>query len=513
MTGLTLTVRDSIDSRVQYFFGTQITYLSIFSWEVDYRFDALSSEVTSPVLSGLAVGLLEVRALARELELTDALIVERADGVCHVIRGGASNFPLYYSSDAGRLQISTHLPISGSSALSREGLLEALASSSMPGCYELNGLTQTPLRGWQRIKRGCITTFERGEKVREQVIDYSEGLMLNDLSFDHVAKDLVSAFDRYGSLQSHSLPSSVELSGGIDSTISISAAQVDNRSVTGISVEFPYYEFRYEAEVQRETAKDLGIRREVVDGVCVLPYSPWSKPPVFDEPNLFITGMRHAEEVVRTSAHYGSKVLYIGHGGDQLFSTDLTELEPFSRRPCKGPFSNQVFAFVNGKSAELEHATYRHRTSGCFVYDGRQDVWAKELFGVTPRTPFTDLAVFKSAIKWSKHTAALGIKPNKTILTQSLRNRFPTAVIERKGKVAYDGVWMRGYENNLDWIIHTIEMSSEILEHLGLSVKWLSGRARDLSARKTLCDDELISAFSLSSWLNSWNITDKKCIV
>ena len=42
----------------------------------------------------------------------------------------------------------------------------------------------------------------------------------------------------------------------------------------GISIEHPYYEFRFEEEVQRATAARLGVTRTVLDGLDFMPFSP-----------------------------------------------------------------------------------------------------------------------------------------------------------------------------------------------------------------------------------------------
>ena len=67
----------------------------------------------------------------------------------------------------------------------------------------------------------------------------------------------------------------------------------------GVSVRFPYYEFRFEEEIQKAVGAELNVPRSVLDGTKLLPYSPPDVPVRFDEPTVFVTGIRHAEQVAR----------------------------------------------------------------------------------------------------------------------------------------------------------------------------------------------------------------------
>ena len=274
----------------------------------------------------------------------------------------------------------------------------------------------------------------------------------------------------------------------------------------GVSVEFPYYEFRFEAPVQRAVGDALGIQRTVFDGTEMLPFAPPEHPPRFDEPAVFVTGIRHAERVGGFAKSHCATRIYVGHGGDHLFSTDLTGAEEMSPQLTGAPFSNELWNAIRRAIAKMRQPIWLQRSAGCFVYDARQDVWAKETFGASIRTPFTDLALFRAAQMWSDWNRSRNTRPDKSILAHSLGEMLPKAVIERKGKVAYDGVWMRAYAAHGGHIGRMLEKTSQVLEHIGISPAWLLRRARQLSEWKPVSDREVLAAYAVSAWLISWGI-------
>jgi hypothetical protein len=155
---------------------------------------------------------------------------------------------------------------------------------------------------------------------------------------------------------------------------------------------------------------------------------------------------------------------------------------------------------------QLQAPSWRQRRTGCFVYDARQDVWAKENFGITVRTPFSDLALFLAARNWSHWSRSHGARPDKTILSRAVGELLPIVVTERRGKVAYDGVWMRSYQACGDHIADTLSRSAKVLEHIGVSPSWLLRQAHLLTQWKQGADRDILAAYALSAWLLSWGI-------
>jgi hypothetical protein len=246
----------------------------------------------------------------------------------------------------------------------------------------------------------------------------------------------------------------------------------------------------------------------VIDGAETFPYTPATRPVRFDEPAVFVTGIRHAERVGELAAALGATHIYNGHGGDQLFATDLTQAEAFApRRPQRGPFSSAAWRTMRRAIDDIRrNAAVRDRRCATFVYDARQDVWIKETFGAVLRTPFTDLALFRAAEAWSRHCRTRSARPDKRVLADAAGDWLPPEVVDRQGKVAYDGVWMRAYAANLEPIAGAFERVSGVLEHIGLSPAWLVRRAEALAGWQSVSDREVLAAYAIAVWLAAWGI-------
>jgi hypothetical protein len=154
----------------------------------------------------------------------------------------------------------------------------------------------------------------------------------------------------------------------------------------------------------------------------------------------------------------------------------------------------------------LLQPTWRRRSLGCFIYDARQDIWVKEVFGATLRTPFTDLALFRAGLAWSRWCSTQNLRPDKTVLDRAMGEALPEAVTQRKGKVAYNGVWMRAYASQYEHIARLFERTSALLEHIGVSPAWLLRRTRALADWQHVSDREVLAAYAVAAWFASWGI-------
>lgn len=501
-----LTIRRSVAFRERSLEDGVVFYLCLFDDEIDDRFNWLLAPRGGPHGAAL-VNCTSIETAAPFLELTDAIIICGREGKVVVMRGGSCTFSLFWHRSTKGMHVSTALPIFEGATFSKAGLVSAAAVVCLHSSYEPNACADTPLREWRRVRRGCITTFDQGSLIEESIIvDRSDNANLI-LSQDAVAERIRTAFMEYGHSQRRVTSSVLELSGGFDSTLAAAAALTPHNTMRGVSVEFPYYEFRFEADVQQAVGVALGISRTVFDGVQMFPYAPWERPPRFDEPAVFVTGIRHAELVASFAAAHQASRIYMGHGGDQLFCTDLTVAEAtVTNPPTRAPFSRDAWRAVSSAIKDIRLPKWRDRLTATFVYDARQDVWIKETFGATIRTPFTDLAVFRAAQTWSRWCTSRNIRPDKTILIDALGNLLPDGVTQRKGKVAYDGVWMRGYAAHGDHIAETFERTADVLSHIGISPAWLLRRTHDLAAWRPVSDREILAAYAISVWLLSWGL-------
>jgi asparagine synthetase B (glutamine-hydrolysing) len=492
--GVEVSVRPAVRIRGHGYGRGIALYLSLYDDELDERAEAFWSH-------GLAEGGEPPWA---ELELTDALLHVASNGAVTVARGAACTFPLWYSTERGRLRLATSLPILEGPALSRSGLLAAVAGACLHSSYEINAVAQTPLAHWRRLRRGVVTRFDGPTLTSEEYMRPKRAAQAP--TREEVCREVRAAFDAYGRSQRHVRSSVLEASGGFDSTL---AAAVPSRGgMRGVSVMFPYYEFRFERTVQQAAAQHLGIAREELDGTALFPYSPASVPVRFDEPSVFVTGIRHAEEVARFAARRGAERIYTGHGGDQCFATDLLDREPLVGHNLESdPFTPQAWQAVRRAMGTTRKSDLLDRSLGTLVYDARPDVWIRETFGPIHRTPFSDLRVFHSALAWSAYCKEHHMRPDKSILAEAVGDLLPHAVVARKGKVAYDGVWMRAYHRHADHIASLFEQVGGLLAHIGVSPRWLQRRAQELGQWKDRSDREVLALYAIAVWLSAWGIT------
>ncbi len=493
--GVELRVRSAVALRTRSIAGGIAHYLSLHDAEIDARAEAFWAawpDVDAP-------------DAWRNLELTDAVVWIAGERMC-VARAGAASFPLVWSQCAPGLALSTVLPVESGEPFTRAGLVAAAAGACVHSSYEPNGFTATPLAHWRRVRRGSALYFDRGCVVDERVID--PGVARAPTSRDAIAQDVRAAMEAYARLQRGVACSLVEVSGGFDSTLAAAPSAEGTRAgMHGISVHYPFYEFRFERALQRATAAAFGIPRVELNGTSMYPYTPAEVPARFDAPSVFVTGIRHAELAGRHAASLSAQRLYMGHGGDQTFATDLLAGEVFvTNPPAPHAFSAGAWRVVRQALDDMRRSAWRDRRLGTFVYDAAQDVWVKETFGVTVRTPFTDLALFRAALAWSAWCRAHGAVPDKSILAEAAPDLIPAAVRQRRGKVAYDGVWMRAYRAHADHIAATFESVRDVLAHIGVDVDWLQRRARDLGAWQAKSDREVLAVYAIAYWLGAWGI-------
>jgi hypothetical protein len=490
-----LRVRSVVAIRTRPIAGGVAHYLSLHDAEIDARADAFWAAWPG----------VDAPHAWRDLELTDAIVCIVGDCVC-VARGGAASFPLVWSARAPGLALSTVLPVASGEPLTRAGLVAAAAGACVHASYEPNGFTSTPLAHWRRVRRGSALYFAGSRIVEERAIDPTVARAA--MSRDAIAQDVRAALDAYAHSQRSVACSLVEVSGGFDSSLAAAPAPGGARAgMHGASVHYQFYEFRFERALQQATAAAFGIPRAEFDGASMYPYTPAETPARFDAPSVFVTGIRHAERVGRHAAWLSAQRLYMGHGGDQIFATDLMVDEIFvTDSPTRHPFTGGAWRVVQQALDDMRRSRWRDRRLGTFVYDAAQDVWVKETFGATVRTPFTDLALFRAALGWSAWCRARGSAPDKSILAEAAADLIPTAVRQRRGKVAYDGVWMRAYRAQADHIAATFEDVRDVLVHIGVQVDWLQQRTRELGAWQAKSDREVLAIYAIAYWLAAWGI-------
>jgi len=228
------------------------------------------------------------------LEPTDAVVVAAHDGTTYVWRGGAANFPLYWTRDKDSILLSCELPVDSTRQLSVSGLLASVAAVSVANQNEPNLSIRTPLADWFRCRRGAITRLSaRDGRQSENPVDFAAP---KDVPLGHaqLVEALQSAATAFGRRQAGRPRALIELSGGIDSTIAAIGARRSGVDLVGVSESFPYYEFRFEDGIQQAVADSLEISRIRIDGTKQLVYAPSDWQPKLDEPAIGVLRLKRA---------------------------------------------------------------------------------------------------------------------------------------------------------------------------------------------------------------------------
>jgi hypothetical protein len=295
-------------------------YLSLFDDEIDARVEDFLST------TGTRCGVPLVRN-PFALEPTDAIVVAARDGTIYVWRGGAANFPLYWTCEKGSIVLSSALPVDSTRRLSVSGTLASVAAVSVANQNEPNLSMRTPLAGWFRCRRGAITHLSaRDGCLSESAVDFASADAVA-VDHDQLVEALQSAASAFGRRQAVRSRALVELSGGFDSTIAAIGARSHGIDLVGVSESFPYYEFRFEERIQQAVADSLGISRIRLDGTSQFVYAPSDWRPKLDEPAIGVLRLKRAVAVARVATAEGVDRIFVGHGGDQLFAENLLDRE------------------------------------------------------------------------------------------------------------------------------------------------------------------------------------------
>ena len=405
-------------------------YLSLFDDEIDSRLEEFLAFRPTTTWNEQA---LVSAALA--LEPTDAVVIACRHERILVARGGACNFPLYWTQRDRSILISTTLPVDRARRLSRVGLLVSVAVVSIANQNEPNVSARTPLEGWFRCRRGAVSVMSTSAGcVLERAVDMAESDD-TDHDRDQLIEALRSALNKFGRRQLNHPRAFVELSGGFDSTIAAIAARTHGIELIGVSEHFPYYEFRFEEGIQKAVANAFGISRIRLDGTNLLAFAPSDWWPRLDEPAIAIIRLKRAVAVARLVSNESLDRVFVGHGGDQLFAENILDRETAPYPLARGAFSKAAWLEIERILSIREEAnsSFLKRSSLIFSYDARFDVVLKEAFGTTTRSPFTDLGIVRCGLAWAKLSARLGITPGKSFLAETFAAKLPDASNEPQG--------------------------------------------------------------------------------
>lgn len=508
---MTLLLRAAVACRTVDIAGIAYHYLSLNDHEIDGRAAAFVARMT---VGGVAAAAL--RTIGFCLEPADAVIAAGLDQiVCW--KGGACGIPLFWSRGKSGVFLATHLPHPSETGLSRVGLMGSFATVTASLQNDPNLVLHSPVAGWKRVRRGAATRWSRfgtGPDNDEVAIDFAL-MELPASRFRHyegIVEELRVQMQRFGEAQVGNGNGIVELSGGMDSTLAAWSVLRQGGSLSGVSISFPFYEFRFEDAIQIETARALGLERIAVDGRDLYAYAPCATRLPLDEPAVLSMISRREQSFARIARERGAHTVYVGEGGDQLLSEHLFEPMSIDDQLDTGALQPQVRAVFREVLRDMHAAPpdYLKRSTLAFSYDARLAPAVKEVWGVTTRTPFTDLGMVLCGIAYARWCVEHGFNEGKKIVAEAFSDVLPGAIMRRRGKVSWEGVYARTYQAHEDALGTEFESCQDTLEKIGFDVGWLMRRVRALGRLEITdygrADREVMSAYALASWLNEKGI-------
>jgi len=401
-----LNIRNAVAVRVIKKPQFTLYYLSLFDDEIECRLELFLSVQPDDYWQEKSLA-----QAALNMEPTDAIVIIANNQTFSIARGGICNFPLYWSkNELNSIVISTVLPIDENRTLSIPGLMASIAVVSVAYQNEPNLTLNSPLYGWTRCRRGAVSIFSKtlGLIAEYPVVFFvpaAEAPKRHDL-----LDSITSAMNNFGQKNSKIGKAVLELSGGFDSTLAAIAAKRYGVALQGISVNFPFYEFRYEEAIQKQVAKELGVNRDQFLGSDFYAYANPDWWPQLDEPATSIIAIKRDLTMAKYAADRGIHRLLVGQGGgDQLFSENMSLPVPEPVSLTRQAFNEAGWQLFKTEKQKMQPAKkYLQRSMLTYLHDARLDVVLKESFGTHTRSPFSDLAVIRCAMSWAALSSQLG---------------------------------------------------------------------------------------------------------
>lgn len=489
--------------------GNVYYYLSLFDREVDRRVTAYTRRFRERQIMPSNLG-----TLGFDLEPTDTLIVVGQTDIFGW-KGGACGIPLYWRRVGEQILITTRLPHPSTSGLSRRGLIASFAVVGAVLQNDQNLLLQSPVAGWTKVRRGAATHWGTGKNLSfaETPVDFAKAPLLEHLlHYDGIVEALRSQMGQFRETQIATGPTVFELSGGMDSTLTAWSARRPGNRLLGISISFPFYEFRFEDGIQIDVARALDAERMELDGRNLYAYAPQKHRVSLDEPVIICMIAKREETFAKIARNEGANTILVGEGGDQLLSEHLLEPMRVTNQIDRSVLKADKRLALDNVMRDMSAAPtdYLNRSTLNFSYDARLVPAIKELWGVTTRTPFTDLGMAMCGIAYAKWCAARGFNHGKKIIIDAFSDVLPEAVQQRRGKVSWEGVYARTYVAHEDSLSEEFESCHEALEEIGFDIQWLMKRVRALGRLEATeygrDDREVMSVHAIAYWLNEKGI-------
>ncbi|WP_286745891.1 asparagine synthase-related protein [Aquabacterium sp. UBA2148] len=405
--------------------------------------------------------------------LTDAFVVVRPDAVI-AVRGGAAPTRLFLR-QLGQDWLMTDTLDEVDADQLRSDWLAFFLANAVQGPFEPRATLDTVFNSVHRIPPASVVELRADRLTRHEILhDDLSGLPNDTDELRHALADtIVATLSSAVDATPPGMAVAYELSGGLDSTsvalASQAAAQRAGRQRVANSIIYPYFEFRRERYFIDAAARALGLTSRALDGSELLPFDHWYDMPPHDEPSLAAVGFAQHRAMLAAAAVRGAGVSFHGFGGDTIFGMGParqfsgfgTQLRPTWLGKRGWLAVSDHLQTVRAWFGDGESGFHRQYFSGAHIDDGWADVVVAPRLGCPRVGGFTHPDVLRlTATLWPRQAPGAAYKQ---ILRDLFAAQLPAELLSRPHKVAYDGLYVRGYRRHRTRLEQLIARHAETL--------------------------------------------------
>lgn len=466
------------------------------------------STATRAALAAIVKGADAKESLRYLGSLLDVAIATSSSSVW-LVRGGASRTRLFVDRRrANRIRLTDRVQPNGA-RLRSDFLIFALAHATLAP-FERRSTAATVFDGIECLPPSMFARVTPGSELRPEQLNHDTG-RLESATRSTAIEAVRAALDQSVSsalIAAGNRSIVFEISGGLDSSVVAARALAslrsrrDTRSLSALSIRYPYYEFRRESIFANAVSEKQGLRLALVAGDGCLPFDGWEDIPLKpygDEPGLQQVGRM---QYLAAFSSGGSRrhLLFHGLGGDVVFGLGPTQQLIVRKPPARPVWMGRSAwrAFLNEWEVVHNHFPdtldgYRSQFfSGANIDDCWADMYVAPHFGSVRAGGFTDPRLLNAVSRLWQLGPLSGTKRYKWIIREAFYDDLPEVVREREHKVPYDGIYVRGYRRHSIALHALVDRHRRLLEDSGISGKRVEASI-DRIAHGNLDNDLLLS--------------------
>lgn len=429
----------------------------------------------------LAVMAQDFGRLAAEIGFDFSLVAyDRRYHKVYLARGGIGRYRLYFEPAPHGSVIRGHL--SGSpidfDRVDADGLSGYLVHAAHFGAFDTNHTEKTVVPDVYRVPRSCVIELEPGRPYwyrHDFVLPRNDDVADMDTHelFHAVRQEVDMTLQLYAAMDN-----TVEVSGGIDSAILAARlkALAPELFRFGISIEYPYYEFRFERPGFIEPVyEQLGIDAVYLDGGKIGMFDRMENLPPHDEPSRASGAFAQMMSVFPAAVERGAEAVFNGQGGDQIFGTRPTDWAGQLARDCPvdwllGHMKDRCMAslgklrsHITGPEMDRPMAYW----GGLMLHDGWADRYVTPQMGLRYECGFVSSHLLELVHEYRRRISERG-HPHKFAAREIFADELPESLRLRRSKVAYDGVSIRAFHRNRDALVDLVDGHADHLRGNGI---------------------------------------------